>query len=83
MFLAGCDTLDSDGDGKYDECEDRFPPELVARDAMIFRCDIDDDSRLCHTTTVFKSEKEVKHFLKHEFPATDVSSIHLSLQGGH
>ena len=69
--LAGCDTLDSDGDGKFDECEDRFPPELVVRNAEIFRCDEEDTSKLCYDQDVFKNEKQVKNFLGYQFPATD------------
>ena len=71
LLSAGCDGLDSDGSGHYDDCEDRFPPELIVRDAEIFRCDEDDSKRLCHDRTVFENEKQVKHFLEYQFPATD------------
>ena len=69
--LAGCDDLDSDGDGKVDECEDRFAPEILVRDAKIFRCDDDDTSKLCYTGQVFKSDKQARNFLEYEFPASD------------
>mmetsp|Transcript_2549 Transcript_2549/g.3954 ORF Transcript_2549/g.3954 Transcript_2549/m.3954 type:complete len:1065 (-) Transcript_2549:183-3377(-) len=68
---AGCDELDSDGDGLYDLCEDRFPPELIVRDAEVFRCDEDDTSRLCYHGKVFKNERQVKNFLDYQFPASD------------
>lgn len=61
---AGCDDLDSDGDRLKDRCEDRYPPELVIRNAEIFRCDDDDVSRLCYTERVFKSEKQVSAVLR-------------------
>ena len=69
--LAGCDDLDSDGNGIRDECEDRFAPELVVRNAEIFRCDEDDTRRLCYDGNVFKNEKQLKNFLEYQFPATD------------
>lgn len=70
-FAAGCDDLDSDGDGEYDVCEDRFPPELVVRDAEIFRGDESDMNKLCYTEKVFNSVTQVKNFLEFHFPATD------------
>eukprot|EP00957_Ditylum_brightwellii_P148868 11333262-Ditylum_brightwellii.AAC.1 len=68
---AGCDELDSDGDRDYDVCEDRYKPELVVRDAGIFRCDDDDTKRLCYNGKVFQNEKQVKNFLDYHFPASD------------
>lgn len=68
---AGCDDLDSDGDGAKDICEDRYRPELVVRDAKIFRCDRDDTSRLCYNETVFNNEKDLSNFIEYEFPPTD------------
>lgn len=70
-FLAGCDDLDSDGDGKVDICEDRFAPEILVRDAKLFRCDRDNTSRLCYTGQVFSNEKDARNFLEYEFPASD------------
>jgi len=71
FILAGCDDLDSDGSGRVDDCEDRFSPELLNRDAKIFRCDDDDTSKLCYTEKWFKNEKQVLNFLEYEFPAAD------------
>jgi len=68
---AGCDDMDSDGDGEADVCEDRFPPYIVARDAKIFRCDKFDTSKLCYTDKWFKDEMELLNFLEYEFPAAD------------
>lgn len=69
--LAGCDELDSDGNGRADDCEDRFPPEILLRNAEIFRCDRDDTSKLCYTGQVFKNETDAKNFLEYQFPASD------------
>ena len=71
LETAGCDGLDSDGDREYDVCEDRYPPELVLRDAELFRCDEDDTSRLCYGQKVFSNEAHLKNFLEYHFPATD------------
>jgi len=71
LFIAGCDDLDSDGDREVDECEDRYPPNIVLRNAEIFRCDDDDTSRLCYVDKWFKSEKQVRNFLGYQFPAAD------------
>ena len=68
LSLAGCDDMDSDGSGKRDDCEDRFTPELLVRDASIFRCDEDDTKRLCYTDKWFQSDKQVRNFLEYEFP---------------
>lgn len=70
-IIAGCDDLDSDGDGIKDVCEDRFPPELVLRNAEIFRCDEFDTERLCYDQQVFPSETVAVNFLKYQFPAAD------------
>jgi len=71
LLLAGCDDLDSDGDGEDDNCEDRSPPNILLRDAKIFRCDDDDTSKLCYTDKWFKNQKQVLNFLEYEFPAAD------------
>ena len=68
---AGCDDMDSDGDREADVCEDRFPPNILARDAKIFRCDRDDTSKLCYTDKWFKNATDVFNFLEYEFPAAD------------
>lgn len=68
---AGCDELDSDGNGFRDDCEDRFPPGMVLRDAEIFRCDENDTSRLCYDKTVFSSILQVTNFLEFQVPPTD------------
>mmetsp|Transcript_14030 Transcript_14030/g.41087 ORF Transcript_14030/g.41087 Transcript_14030/m.41087 type:complete len:409 (+) Transcript_14030:3459-4685(+) len=68
---AGCDELDSDGDGLYDVCEDRFRPEIVVREAKLFRCDKDNTTRLCHDETIFNEELLALSFLRYEFAATD------------
>ena len=70
-FPAGCDDLDSDGDKEVDVCEDRFPPNILIRDAKLFRCDDDDTSKLCYTDKWFKNEKQVLNFLEYEFAAAD------------
>ena len=71
LIQAGCNDLDSDGSGKDDDCEDRFPPNLVPRNAGAFRCDDDDTSRLCYVEEWFKNEKKVLNFLQFQFPAAD------------
>ena len=70
---AGCDDLDSDGDDPRnpDNCEDRYPPEIVVRNAELFRCNDDDTSQLCYNQRVFGSENQVRNFLQFHFPATD------------
>lgn len=68
---AGCDDLDSDGDNKIDECEDRYPPNIVLRNAEIFRCDDDDTTKLCYTDKWFKNDDQVLNFLGYQFPAAD------------
>lgn len=65
--IAGCDDLDSDGSGKVDDCEDRKEPEILVRDAKIFRCDRDDTSKLCYSDKVFNNETDVLNFLEYEF----------------
>jgi hypothetical protein len=71
--LAGCDGLDSDGDGQVDYCEDQYPPELVVRNAESFQCDYknSDASKYCYTAVVFKDEKQVKMFLRDNFVVID------------
>ena len=69
--IAGCDELDSDGDGDVDVCEDRYPPNIVSRNAEIFRCDDDNTNKLCYTDQWFKSAKHVENFLSYQFPAAD------------
>ena len=56
---------------KIDECEDRYPPNIVLRNAEIFRCDDDDTSRLCYTNKWFKNDDQVLNFLEYQFPAAD------------
>lgn len=72
--------MDSDGDGKVDECEDRFPPEIVLRNAAMFRCDEDDTSKLCHNEEVFKSEKQARNFLEFNFALADDCSPSKNLE---
>ena len=72
--LAGCDGLDSDGDGQVDYCEDQYPPELVLRKAEAFQCDYQnnpDASRYCYTAAVFKDEKQVEMLLRDNFVVID------------
>jgi hypothetical protein len=71
--LAGCDGLDSDGDGQVDNCEDQYPPELVVHNVEAFRCDNinTDASRLCYMVVVFKDERQVEIFLRDIFFAID------------
>jgi hypothetical protein len=71
--LAGCDGLDSDGDGQVDYCEDQYPPELAVRNAESFRCDYEnsDASRYCYTAVVFKDEKQVEMLLRDNFVVID------------
>jgi hypothetical protein len=63
---AGCDGLDSDGDGQVDYCEDQYPPELIVRNVEAFQCGNlnTDASRLCYTAVVFKDEAQVEIFLR-------------------
>jgi hypothetical protein len=70
---AGCDGLDSDGDGQVDYCEDQYPPELVVRNAEAFQCGNlnTDASRLCYTAVVFKDEAQVEIFLRGNFVVID------------
>jgi hypothetical protein len=70
---AGCDSLDSDGDGQVDNCEDKYPPELVVRNVEAFRCGnlYTDASRSCYTAVVFKDEEEVETFLRGNFVVID------------
>ena len=70
---AGCDGLDSDGDGQVDYCEDQYPPELVVRNAEAFQCGNlnTDASRLCYTAVVFKDEEQVETFLRGNFVVID------------
>eukprot|EP00581_Thalassiosira_minuscula_P005786 CAMPEP_0183744146 /NCGR_PEP_ID=MMETSP0737-20130205/65580_1 /TAXON_ID=385413 /ORGANISM="Thalassiosira miniscula, Strain CCMP1093" /LENGTH=2327 /DNA_ID=CAMNT_0025979781 /DNA_START=237 /DNA_END=7220 /DNA_ORIENTATION=- len=68
---AGCDQLDSDGSGKPDDCEDRFPPEVLLRNAEIFRCDDTNFERLCYIGKVFKNQDQVNNFLDYQFPPSD------------
>jgi hypothetical protein len=88
--LAGCDGLDSDGDGQVDYCEDQYPPELVLRKAEAFQCDYQnnpDASRYCYTAAVFKDEKQVEMLLRDNFvviddcPATELD-IEINKIGG-
>jgi len=67
ILIAGCDDLDSDGDGKVDKCEDRFAPEILIRDAKIFRCDRDNTLRLCYTDKWFQNATDAENFLEYEF----------------
>ena len=71
LSSAGCDDLDSDGDGMKDLCEDRYRPEIVVRDAKLFRCDEGNTTRLCHDGTTFNKELLVRNFLQYEFATTD------------
>ncbi|KAL3778621.1 hypothetical protein ACHAW5_005068 [Stephanodiscus triporus] len=68
---AGCDGFDSDGDGKTDVCEDRFPPELYVRNPEKFRCDDSNYQRLCHRDKVFRNEQQLKNFMEYQFYAID------------
>ena len=70
-LAAGCDDLDSDGDKQADVCEDRYPPNVLIRDAKLFRCDDNNTTRLCYTDKWFKNEKQVLNFLEYEFAAAD------------
>ena len=70
-LAAGCDDLDSDGDKQADVCEDRFAPNILIRDAKLFRCDKFDTSKLCYTDKWFKHKLDVLNFLEYEFPAAD------------
>lgn len=72
--------MDSDGDGKVDECEDRFPPDIVLRKAEIFRCDEDDTSKLCYNEKVFNSEKQARNFLEFNFALADDCSPSKNLE---
>lgn len=72
---AGCDELDSDGNGIVDQCEDRFPPSVVLRNAELFRCNDDDYAELCYTGKVFNGEKQLMNFLNYQFPASDDCQI--------
>lgn len=86
FVVAGCDQLDSDGNGVKDECEDRYPPSILLRNAEIFRCDDDDTSRLCYNDKVFKNEKQLLNFLHYQLPATDdctISPSELSVDISH
>jgi hypothetical protein len=71
--LAGCDGLDSDGDGQVDYCEDQYPPKLAVRNVEAFRCDYHnaDESRFCYTAEVFKDEKQVELLLRDNFIVID------------
>jgi hypothetical protein len=71
--IAGCDELDSDGDGKVDYCEDQYPPELFVRNAEAFRCDYlnTDASSLCYSAVVFQDERQVETFLRGNFVVID------------
>ena len=69
-FVAGCDNIDSDGDGKQpDNCEDRYPPSLTIRDSVLFRGDANDTTRLVYREEVFKSEQLARNFLGYQFGA--------------
>ncbi len=69
-FVAGCDNIDSDGDGEQpDNCEDRYPPSLTIRDSVLFRGDADDTARLVYREEVFKSEQLARNFLGYQFGA--------------
>jgi hypothetical protein len=69
VVVAGCDNLDSDGDEAPDNCEDRYAPTLVVRDALLFRGDANDTARLWHTGAVFNDEDSAKNFLGYQFGA--------------
>jgi hypothetical protein len=73
--LAGCDGLDSDGDGQVDYCEDQYPPELVLRNVVVeaFRCEHHnaDGPRFCYSAAVFNEEKQVETFLRDNFVVID------------
>ncbi|KAL3768372.1 hypothetical protein ACHAW5_005210 [Stephanodiscus triporus] len=71
LKFAGCDSKDSDGDEKSDNCEDRYPPSLLLRDPVYFRGDDSDTSRLVCREEVFKSEQSVKNFLGYQFSVDD------------
>ena len=71
LFAAGCDQLDSDGNGIVDMCEDRFPPSIVLRNAEIFRFNDDDYTDLCYNGKVFSNKKQLFNFLDYQFPASD------------
>jgi hypothetical protein len=70
---AGCDSLDSDGDRKKDNCEDQYPPELIVRNAEMFQCEnsTDNPSRFCYTGAVFNDDTVVMKFLKYQFAVID------------
>ena len=70
-MLVGCDGIDSDGDEKKDNCEDRYAPSLLVRDALYFRGDDNDITRLVCREKVFKSEQSVKNFLGYQFSVFD------------
>ena len=67
---AGCDSLDSDGDREKDNCEDQYPPELIVRNADMFKCKNSTDD-FCYTGAVFNDENEASQFLKSQFAVID------------
>lgn len=67
---AGCDSLDSDGDRKKDNCEDQYPPELIVRNADMFKCK-NSTADFCYTGAVFNDEYEASQFLKSHFAVID------------
>jgi hypothetical protein len=69
VVVAGCNNLDSDGDKAPDNCEDRYAPTLVVRDALLFRGDANDTARLWNRDRVFNDEDSAKNFLGYQFGA--------------
>ena len=70
-MLVGCDSNDSDGDEKKDNCEDRYAPSILLRDPVRFRGDDNDTTRLVCREKVFTSEQSVKNFLEYQFSVDD------------
>ncbi|KAL9191170.1 hypothetical protein ACHAXT_000876, partial [Thalassiosira profunda] len=68
---AGCDEMDSDGDGEYDVCEDRYGPDVVVRDALLFRGDEENVTTLVYAQKVFNSELRLRNFLGYQFAPVD------------
>lgn len=69
--LAGCDGLDSDGDGKADNCEDNVAPRLVLKNSYLFLCDKTNPQKLCFGDETFKQYSNAENFLLSQVQVSD------------
>ena len=68
---AGCDQFDSDNDGTIDNCEDRYPPQLLLENTDKFMCNKAALEDLCYKGEVFQQNSHAEEWLKVNFGVVD------------